>query len=104
MTQAILTIEDYAKTFYLHERNKAIPSASHVNLSVYPGRLTALIGPTGAGKSSVLKGIYRTYLPSSGRILFRSKAGSIIDLAKAGEHQILELRKQEIGFVTQFLY
>ena len=66
MTQAILTIEDYAKTFHLHERNKDIPSASGVNLSVYPGRLTALIGPTGAGKSSVLKGIYRTYLPSSG--------------------------------------
>jgi alpha-D-ribose 1-methylphosphonate 5-triphosphate synthase subunit PhnL len=46
MTQAILTIEDYAKTFHLHERNKDIPSASGVNLSVYPGRLTALIGPT----------------------------------------------------------
>lgn len=104
MTQAILTIEDYAKTFHLHERNKDIPSASGVNLSVYPGRLTALIGPTGAGKSSVLKGIYRTYLPNSGRILFRTKAGNVIDLAKVCERQILELRKQEIGFVTQFLY
>lgn len=104
MTQAILTIEDYAKTFHLHERNKDIPSASGVSLSVYPGRLTALIGPTGAGKSSVLKGIYRTYLPSSGRILYQTKAGNVIDLAKAGEHQILSLRKQEIGFVTQFLY
>jgi len=104
MNQAILKIEDYAKTFQLHERDKTIPSASQVNLSVYPGKLTALIGPTGAGKSSVLKGIYRTYLPSAGRILYRSKAGNIIDLAKAGEHQILELRKQEIGFVTQFLY
>jgi len=104
MSQAILSIENYAKTFHLHERNKLIPSASHVNLTVYPGRLTALIGPTGVGKSSVLKGVYRTYLPSSGRILFRTKAGNIVDLAHASEHQILDLRKQEIGFVTQFLH
>jgi alpha-D-ribose 1-methylphosphonate 5-triphosphate synthase subunit PhnL len=104
MSQAILTIENYAKTFHLHERNKLIPSASHVNLSVYPGRLTALVGPTGAGKSSVLKGVYRTYLPSAGRILFRTKAGNTVDLALADEHQVLELRKQEIGFVTQFLH
>jgi alpha-D-ribose 1-methylphosphonate 5-triphosphate synthase subunit PhnL len=104
MNQAILTIEDYAKTFHLRERDKLIPSASHVNLSVYPGRLTALIGPTGAGKSSVLKGVYRTYLPSTGRILYRTKAGNVVDLVRASEHQILELRKQEIGFVTQFLH
>lgn len=104
MNKPILTIENYAKTFNLHERNKLIPSASHVNLTVHPGRLTALVGPTGAGKSSVLKGVYRTYLPSAGRILFHSKTGSVIDLACASEHRVLELRKQEIGFVTQFLH
>jgi len=101
---AILAIENYNKTFCLHERNKLIPSASHVNLSVYPGKLTALIGPTGAGKSSVLKGVYRTYLPSAGRILFRTAAGEVVDLAQADEHRMLELRKSEIGFVTQFLH
>lgn len=101
---AILTIENYAKTFHLHERDKFIPSASHVSLSVYPGKLTALIGPTGAGKSSVLKGVYRTYLPSAGCILFRTATGEIVDLAQADEHRILELRKTEIGFVTQFLH
>lgn len=104
MNQAILKIEDYAKHFRLHERDKTIPSASHVSLCVYPGQLTALVGPTGAGKSSVLKGVYRTYLPSAGRILFRSRAGDIVDLAQADEHRILGLRKQEIGFVTQFLH
>ena len=91
MNQAILTIENFEKTFHLHERNKLIPSASHINLTVYSGRLTALVGPTGAGKSSVLKSVYRTYLPG-------------VDLVHASEHNILELRKQEIGFVTQFLH
>jgi len=102
--QAILRVENYGKYFQLHEQNKIIPSSHDVNLNVYPGQLTALIGPTGAGKSTVLKGIYRTYLPTSGRLLFRTKDNIEIDLAQADEHLILELRRTEIGFVTQFLH
>lgn len=102
--QAILKVEDFSKRFVLHEQDKVIPSSHNVNLKVYPGRLTALIGPTGAGKSTVLSGIYRTYLASSGRILYTSAAGHEVDLTRANDHQILELRKTEIGFVTQFLH
>lgn len=102
--QPILTVEDFSKTFILHEQGKTLPSSDKVNLSAYPGRLTALIGPTGAGKSTVLKGIYRTYLPSRGRILLTTENGQSVDLASADEHQILELRQREIGFVTQFLH
>ncbi len=100
----LLTVENLSKTFFLHEQNKVIPSSSQVNLTVHSGRLTALIGPTGAGKSSVLKSIYRTYLPSSGRLLYETAAGGTLDLALASEYQILELRREEIGFVTQFLH
>jgi len=100
----ILRVEGFSKYFELHEQHKIIPSSDDVNLEVFSGQLTALIGPTGAGKSTVLKGIYRTYLPSSGRLLFYTKEGIEIDLAKADEHLILNLRKNEIGFVTQFLH
>jgi len=100
----ILRVEAYSKHFDLHEQGKIIPSSSNVNLNVYRGRLTALIGQTGAGKSTVLKGIYRTYLPSSGRLLYRMENGHEIDLSNADEHRILELRRTEISFVTQFLH
>jgi len=100
----ILRVEAYSKQFELHEQGKTIPSSCDVNLSVYSGRLTALIGPTGAGKSTVLKGIYRTYLPSSGRLIYQTASGHEIDLAQADEHQILELRRTEIAYVTQFLH
>ena len=99
----VLKIEGFSKHFNLHEQDKLIPSSHNVNLEVFSGRLTALVGPTGSGKSSVLNGIYRTYLPSSGRILYTTTKGHMIDLAQADEHQILELRRKEIGFVTQFL-
>jgi len=100
----ILRVEAYSKQFELHEQGKIIPSSCDVNLSVYSGRLTALIGPTGAGKSTVLKGIYRTYLPSTGRLIYQTASGHEIDLAQADEHQILELRRTEIAYVTQFLH
>jgi alpha-D-ribose 1-methylphosphonate 5-triphosphate synthase subunit PhnL len=104
MQEAILKIEGLSKQFQLHDQNKLIPSCAQVQLEVFAGELTALIGPTGAGKSSVLKAIYRTYLPSSGRILYRDANGAITDLAQASEHRMLALRKQDLGFVTQFLH
>lgn len=104
MLPPILQVEGYGKHFQLYEQNKLIPSTHNVSFSVNVGQLTALIGPTGAGKSSVLKGIYRTYLPSAGRILYRNAQGHELDLALSTEHQILELRRSEIGFVTQFLH
>ncbi len=104
MQEAILKIDGLSKQFQLHDQNKLIPSCAQVQLEVFAGELTALVGPTGAGKSSVLKAIYRTYLPSGGRIVYRDANDSLTDLAQASEHRMLELRKHELGFVTQFLH
>lgn len=102
--QPILKVEGLSKHFQLHEQHKLIPSCAGVSFDVHGGALTALIGPTGAGKSSVLKSIFRTYLPGAGRILYRDAAGHVTDLAQASEHRMLELRRNDLGFVTQFLH
>lgn len=104
MSAPILQVRGLAKTFFLHDQRKQVPSACHVDFHVAAGELVALVGPTGAGKSSVLKCIYRTYLPSAGQLLYRDGAGELVDLARADEHRILALRRREIGFVTQFLH
>lgn len=104
MSVPILEVRNFSKRFWLHEQNKCIPSAHQVSFTVRAGELTALVGPTGAGKSTVLKGIYRTYRSSTGYILYRDSLGRMWDLAQASEHKILELRRREIGFVTQFLH
>jgi alpha-D-ribose 1-methylphosphonate 5-triphosphate synthase subunit PhnL len=104
MAAPLLDVEGFGKQFCLHEQGKIIPSAHGVSFKVFPGQLTALIGATGIGKSSVLKGIYRTYLPCAGKVTYRSADGSAEDLQQASEHRILELRRSEISFVTQFLY
>jgi alpha-D-ribose 1-methylphosphonate 5-triphosphate synthase subunit PhnL len=100
----VLKVEGLTKHFQLYDQGKLIPSCANVALEAHDGQLTALVGPTGAGKSSVLKCIYRTYLPSAGRILFRTESGHTLDLARIGEHQMLGLREHEIGFVTQFMH
>ena len=110
--QWILKVEGLSKHFYLHEQNRKIPSTATIDLELHPGQLLAITGPSGAGKSSLLKCIWRTYLPSSGRILFRRRTGdsggssdnAVVDLAAANEQQVLALRKSEIGNVTQFLH
>lgn len=100
----ILTVEKLNKRFFLHEQKAFIPSCAEVDLTVCNKEMTALVGPTGCGKSSVLKCIYRTYLPRGGRILYHAEDGHTTDLAQASDHRILELRKRDIGFVTQFLH
>ncbi|PFG52376.1 alpha-D-ribose 1-methylphosphonate 5-triphosphate synthase subunit PhnL [Marinobacter sp. LV10R520-4] len=100
----ILEITGLAKQFNLHEQNETVPSCSDVALTAFPGQLTALTGPTGAGKSSVLKCIYRTYLPSDGTIKFHKADGTTVDLARVSEQDMLQLRRTELGFVTQFLH
>src|SRR5207244_742353 len=41
---------------------------SDVNLDIRPGEVIALVGPTGAGKSSIAKLLLRFYDPSTGKV------------------------------------
>jgi ATP-binding cassette subfamily B protein/subfamily B ATP-binding cassette protein MsbA len=41
----------------------------HVNLEAQPGQMVAIVGPTGAGKSTLVSLIPRFYDPSAGRVL-----------------------------------
>ncbi|MFZ5751794.1 MAG: phosphonate C-P lyase system protein PhnL [Pseudomonadota bacterium] len=101
---SILSVRDLGKGFYIHDRAKHVPAAMGISFDMQPGQLAALVGPSGAGKSSLLKAIYRTYVPTSGQVLYRTAGGDVVDLASASETQITDLRRTEIGFVTQFLH
>src|SRR5215831_10264152 len=98
-----LRIEDLHKAYTLHVLHGERVQAFHdVTFTVPRGKITAIIGPSGNGKSSLLKCVYRTYLPTSGHVHYH-RADGAIDLATADDHTILALRQQEIGYVAQFL-
>ena len=99
-----LQVKNLNKQFRLHNRGGIVVSGfDDVNFSLQKGQLMALSGPSGSGKSSILKTLYRTYRATSGAICFQRNGGTVIDLAECPESMVLELRKREIGFITQFL-
>lgn len=68
------------------------PAIHNVTFEAHPGQITALVGPTGGGKSSVVSLIPRFYDPASGTVT--------IDGRDVREITLRSLRSQ-IGFVMQ---
>ena len=100
----LLQVENLIKYFTLHTLGgRVIPGCQGVSFRLRKGEFMAVTGPSGAGKTSVIKCVYRTYLPSGGAILYRSAACGEVDLAAASDRQVLRLRDREIGYVSQFL-
>ena len=99
-----LEVKDLNKTFNVHTRGSIeVKGFENINLSVKQGEFLSLFGPSGAGKSSILKTLFRTYTTTSGSIIFHKDNGKTIDISNASESEILNLRKNEIGYVSQFL-
>ena len=94
----ILEVNDLSKIFHLYIlHNKRIEALKQINFSMKEGEIIGLTGKSGSGKSSLMKCIYRTYLASSGEIIYGSRAGNI-DMVKADDHHVIELRKTEITY------
>lgn len=96
---SILEIKNLKKDFYLHHAQREIHSCENINFALENGQFIGIVGRSGAGKSTILKCIHRTYLPTEGDILYDSLAYGKISLAR----EILYLRSHEIGYVSQFL-
>lgn len=100
----ILRVSNLGKRITLHILGGAvIEPFSGVSFDVDEGEFVAIVGPSGSGKSSVVKTIHRTYLATQGSALYCTAAGQDVDLASIPDRQVLELRRKEIGFVSQFL-
>ncbi len=99
----ILKINGLTKNFFLHNANREIHSCRNISFTLDEGKFLGIVGRSGAGKSTILKCIHRTYIPTEGDIIYNSKAFGEISLASATEREILYLRNHEIGYVSQFL-
>lgn len=99
-----LEVNQLSKDFLLHILNeKHIPALEDICFTMEQGEIVGLTGKSGSGKSSLMKCIYRTYLATSGEMLYDSSQYGIIDLLQANEHQILRIRKEEMTYCSQFL-
>lgn len=100
-----LSVAAVAKSFAMHLRGSVhLPVVANVAFDVHPGECVVLGGPSGVGKSSILRMVYGNYAVDEGQILVRErKSGALVDLATGDPRTILDLRRDSLGYVSQFL-
>ncbi len=98
-----VVVSEVAKSFTMHLRDGIkLPVVANVSFSLKAGECAVLGGPSGAGKSSILKMLYGNYAVDEGQIIV-SHGGELVDLATASPRTILQIRRDTIGYVSQFL-
>ncbi len=73
-------------------QSAAAPAVQDVSFDVRRGETVALVGPSGAGKTTLVKLLVGLYRPRGGRILYNGQAQDRVDLDRL---------RERIGFVTQ---
>ncbi|WP_419914220.1 phosphonate C-P lyase system protein PhnL [Hoeflea sp.] len=98
-----LVVSEVCKSFTMHLRDGIrLPVVENVNFSVAAGECAVLGGPSGIGKSSILKMLYGNYSVDSGQVLITNNDVTV-DIASADPRSILTIRRDVVGYVSQFL-
>lgn len=83
-----LAFEDVAFT----HQSASGPALRGVSFELRRGQTVAFVGPSGAGKTTLVKLLVGLYRPQSGRILYDGQPHDLVDLDRL---------RERIGFVTQ---
>ena len=102
--QMMLQLKKVTKRFTLHHQNGTeLNVLNDVDMSVAAGECVVLDGPSGMGKSTLLKLIYANYRATSGEIEVRQADGNMLELTQADPRELIRMRRDSVGYVSQFL-
>ncbi|MFK3670738.1 ABC transporter ATP-binding protein [Leifsonia aquatica] len=90
----MIQLDDVTLTF--PDGTTRVTAVDHVSLTARPGTVTAVTGPSGSGKSSLLAVAATLIRPDSGRVTIGDVDATGLDAAAAAE-----LRRTSIGIVFQ---
>lgn len=68
-----------------------------IDLDLYAGEFTVLLGPSGSGKSTLLNILGGLDQPTAGEVFYRD-----MELSRASNRQLTQFRRHAVGFVFQF--
>lgn len=94
MHETILSTRRLAKTYVADGVQTHVLGS--VDLDLYKGDFTSVMGPSGSGKSTLLYCLSGMDAPTSGEVVFEGQ-----DIARSSESELSELRAQSFGFVFQ---
>ena len=104
MNTPVLTLQGVSKRFTLHHQHAAeLRVLDQVDLDLHAGECLVLDGPSGMGKSTLLKLVYANYRASSGTITLRREDGDTLDITQATPRELVTMRRDSVGYVSQFL-
>ena len=92
---ADIVFENVYKTYQLGEVR--IDAVKEANFTVRDGAFVAVLGPSGAGKTTVLNLLGGMDRATSGRILVNDR-----DIVPLNDRKLNQYRRDEVGFVFQF--
>ena len=92
---AFVEFENVTKIYQMGENR--IAAADGVTFSVEKGEFVVVVGPSGAGKTTVLNILGGIDKPTSGRI---SLDGELV--SGYSDRQLTQYRRHDVGFVFQF--
>lgn len=95
--QIIISAKHLKKSFGRDENVQAI--YSDLNVDIYKGDFTVIMGSSGAGKSTLLYSLSGMDKPDSGKILFDST-----EITRLNSDKLAIFRRKECGFVFQQIY
>jgi putative ABC transport system ATP-binding protein len=79
-----------------NETKVPVHALNGVDLNIEKGEFTAIVGPSGSGKSTLLNIIGGLDRPTKGEVEVGGQ-----DIAKLTDNQLIDFRKDNIGFVFQ---
>ncbi len=92
---AFIDVKNLCKTYQMGEVK--IKAIENVNFSINKGELVVILGPSGAGKTTILNILGGMDSPSSGSIIIDG-----VDISKYNSKELTKYRRYDIGFVFQF--
>jgi putative ABC transport system ATP-binding protein len=90
-----VVLENVCKYYQMGEHK--IAAANNISLTIDKGEFCVIVGPSGAGKTTVLNMIGGMDSCSSGTIMLDGK-----EISKFNERQLTDYRRYDVGFVFQF--
>ncbi len=99
----MLRVQGLDKRFVLHlQGGTTIDVFRSAGFSVVSGECVVLAGPSGTGKSTLLRLVYGNYKAAAGTVRVVHD-GAEVDLVSADPRTIFAVRQRTMGYVSQFL-